>query len=156
MVGWLHAQPPDPNTIDPLTRGPKASLGGPPLAPGAFGETYPPDVEAAQIRAYLSNKAMTATFQKFGIVEVGDLQMDVAVPFSPEPYFNIVQLEQPLVTAYNAGEFANVAPGPQKTVTFDQFIIGGVKWVAKARPVPLLDANVVIAWRLLIARKSAY
>jgi len=149
-IAWMHAIAPDPSTIDSLTLGPKGSIGAPGSDAGPFGESY---MDPVNVKAYLSNKAAAATFQAYGIVEVGDLQLDFAVPFAPEP--GIEPLPEALEQAYNAGDFCILGQRSDdyddaKTVVFDRFTILGKTYVAKARPVPIVDQDVLIAWRLLV------
>lgn len=158
VIGWYHAIPPDPSSINPFTGQPTASLGGPKLPDGTYGESYPTD--PVYLRGYVSNKSVYARFQAFGNVEVGDLQLDFAVPFVAEPYYGIDPLSPSLLKAFTNGDFAFTKPDPSvfseqpQTMVYDRFSWSGRTYIAKARPIPLVDRNVVIAWRLLISEFS--
>lgn len=158
VIGWFHASPPDPSSINPLTGQPTASLGGPKLPDGTFGESYPTD--PAYIRGFVSNKSVYARMAAFGNIEVGDLMLDLAVPFRPETVYGIIPLPQALCDAYNNGDFAFTRPARSAfsdqpvTMVYDRFSWYGKTYIAKARPVPIVDRNVIIAWRLLISEFS--
>lgn len=151
---WWHAIAPDPGTINPAMGQPIASLGGAKLPPGTFGESYP--TTPALIRGFLSSKFTTAQMQLWGNVEVGDMQLSVAVPFKCEPSFGIVPLTPELLAIYNGGQFAQVAQklstrDAANTMTYDRFGFQGRVWLAKARAVPLVDRNVIFAYRILVS-----
>jgi hypothetical protein len=154
VLTWYHAIPPDPGTINPAMGQPTASLGGPKLAPGTFGEQYP--TTPHNIRDFLSSKFTQAQMQLWGNIEIGDMQLDVAVPFRPEPAVGIVPLPPDLLCVYNEGRFAQVKrkgttmDAPQ-TMAFDRFGYAGRLWIARARAVPLVDQNVTFAYRILVA-----
>lgn len=148
IIGWSHAIPPPPTAVDDDTRGPRLTLGGP-RESGAYGEDFTPFYN---ITALLSGKNAAALLKMWGAVEAGDMQLDVAVPFE-SPDCDAPQPPPDLITAFNAGQFAQILSSPT-TMVFDKFSIYGDQWVAKAKPVPLIDANAIFAWRLLITRDS--
>lgn len=163
LVGWLHATPPPTSTIDPLTGGPIASLGLGVVAgvgKGNFGETYLP---AVNVWAYFSNKTTSFSQQGYGVVDIGDAQIDFAVPYvqangsSPLLDANPAAVPPVVATApslsdYNKGHFAIIQN--QQTIALDRFVIMEQLWQAKAIAVPVTDRNVVVAWRLLISKVS--
>lgn len=157
VIDWYHATAPDPGTINTAMGQPMASLGGPKLPVGTFGESYP--TCPVKIRAFLSSKFTQAQMQLWGIIEPGDMQLDVSLPFMPEPSVGIVALPPELLAVYNAGQFAQVTRigvtyDNPRTMTFDRFGYGGKLWIAKARAVPLVDANTTFAYRILISEFS--
>jgi hypothetical protein len=94
--------------------------------------------------------------QLWGNIEVGDMQIDIAVPFKCEPSVGIGPLPEDLLCIYNAGQFAQV-PRKGKTydapqsMAYDRFGFQGRIWIAKARAVPLVDQNVIFAYRVLVS-----
>jgi len=157
VLQWWHAVAPEPGTINPAMGQPIASLGGPKLPPGTFGETYPD--APVNIRGFLSSKFTQAQMQLWGNVEVGDMQLDCSVPFKPEPSVGILPLPPDLLAAYMDGKFSVVTrqgrtyDAPQ-TMVFDRFGYQGRIWIAKARAVPLVDQNVTFTWRILVSEFS--
>jgi hypothetical protein len=151
VVGWQHATPISAQYVDEFTQGPKASLGASPpdgLTTGAFGETY---CESYGIRAYVSSKVSNALLQQFGMIEAGDQELCVCLPFTPEPHYGIVQLPKHLLKAYNEGEFAQIAKS-KTLIAVDRFTIFGRLWAAKGVPVPIVDTNTILAWRILTTK----
>lgn len=152
VMGWQHAIPPNADQIDPLTQGPKASLGDGPGPDGnkigGFGEGYHPEVN---IRAYATSKVSAAVLQIYGMIEGGDMELCVVVPFTPDPANGIKSLPADLEAAYNAGEFATIAES-ETTAAFDRFRFMGRLWVSKGPAVPIIDGNVTVAWRVLITK----
>jgi len=153
VVQWAHASPVPAANMNTVTQGPKstglAGIGTGPRNEGAMEEGY---AAFFPIRAYFSGKVSSSAFMQWGIVEAGDAQLDVAVPFAPDGAGCIGALPPALLDAYNNGRFAVIRG--QTTVTFDRFIIGGVPYVAKAVPVPLVDSNITFAWRILVAKET--
>jgi hypothetical protein len=81
LIGWLHGSPPAADLIDPLSGGPIASLGDGPvegIGLGNFGETYSDPVD---VWAYFSKKTSSFSQPGYGVVDIGDAQLDFAVPY---------------------------------------------------------------------------
>ena len=154
IVQWAHALPPAATSIDPYFGQPQVSIGGvgtPGSATytpsGNLGESYLPYVN---LRAYFTNKNLNAFWAHYGGVEAGDAELCFALPFVADPANCIFPLSPVLYAAYQDGNFAVIRDPSQPTMTFDRFIIDGRRWQAKVRPVPLVDANVRFAWKLLV------
>ena len=153
VVQWAHAWPALAATLNPLTKGPRstglAGIGVPNLNNGAMGESYS---SYYPIRAYFTNKTSQSSFQQYGIVEAGDAQLDIAMPFAPDFGACADGLPPALLDAFNRGRFAVIRN--QTTATYDRFIIDEQPWIAKAVPVPLVDASITFAFRVLIAKET--
>jgi hypothetical protein len=159
LVQWIHTVVPAANTLDASTGNPKASLGGARLTNvGNFGETFLPPVE---VIAYFSNKTTSFTQQGFGNVDVGDAQLDFAVPYVRQLGSAIllnanpdadppVEATNPSLDDYNNGNFADIRG--EQTIRLDRFVVNGLVYQAKAVAVPIVDMNVVVAWRLLVTK----
>ena len=150
VVEWEHAIPPPPDTIDPLTGGPRASLGeglAGGVGDGNFGENFCAPV---RIVAYFHDKRKSFSARDFGIVETGGSLLTFAVPYTPDWRASVLDRDStPSADDYNAGRFA-VLRG--QTLAFDRFRIDGQLWLADALPTPIIDANVTIAWRLSVSK----
>ena len=72
-VTWLHAVPANAASFNGITGGPPASIGGPRLATGDFGETYASPVT---LIAYFSHNTTSWQQLGYGNVDVGDAQLD--------------------------------------------------------------------------------
>ncbi len=154
IIDWSHAQPPAAASLDPYYGQPLAPLGGEGpagdavyTASGNLDEVYGPYVK---LRAYFTNKNLNEFWARYGGVEAGDAELGFALPFTPEPANCIQPLSPEYFDAYTNGNFAVVRDPAQPTMTFDRFVVDGRRWMAKARPVPLVDANVRFAWKLLV------
>jgi hypothetical protein len=161
LIGWMHSVIPPPGAMNPSSDTPKATLGGPRLTnTGNFGESFLPPVN---VFAYFSSKTTSFTQQPFGQVDIGDAQLDFAVPFFPRPGTTVLVDPDPTadppilgttpsLTDYNSGNFSDIKG--EATLRMDRFVIMGQLWTAKARAIPLVDKNVLFAWRLLISKVS--
>lgn len=149
VIGWLHAIPADPATINPFTGGPHRSLGSTYSGQrvGPFGETWAPETP---IRGYAKGKFSAATLQFWGMIEAGDMELVVLAPFAADPLAGIVAIEDPLLSDYNAGKFYVMDKG--KAVAFDRFRFLGNLWAAKAPAVPDIDGSTVFAWRMPVSK----
>jgi hypothetical protein len=154
IIDWSHASPPAATSIDPYLGQPQVALGGvgPPGdaawgTQGNLAESYAPYVK---LRAYFTNKNLNAFWAHYGGVEAGDAELCFALPFEADPANCIFPLSPALYTAYMNGDFAVIRDPAQVTMTFDRFVVDGRRWMAKVRPVPLVDANVRFAWKLLV------
>jgi hypothetical protein len=162
LITWNHAVAASKASFDSLTGGPIASIGGGvtvDVGPGNFGETYLPGVA---VFAYFSNKTTSFSQQAYGVVNIGDAQVDFAVPYvqaagsallaDASPNVDPpVAATTPSLSDYNNGNFA-VLDSKGEAIAFDRFEILGITWQAKAKAVPIVDRNVVVAWRLLIGK----
>jgi hypothetical protein len=159
LISWLHAIPPPAGTIDALSGGPIASIGGgivDGVGEGNFGEVYQPPVA---LWAYFSNKSTSFAQMGYGAVDVGDAKLDFAVPYvqangsalllDTDPVAGTVATT-PSLSDYNNGNFALLQNGA--TIVFDRFYIMGQTWQAKAVPTPITDLNVVVAYRVNISK----
>jgi hypothetical protein len=149
IVTWQHAIPLSGVAVDALTQNPKLSAGGPRKAMGPTGEDY---VDPIPVRAYVSKKAASAFSQVYGLLDQRDVQLDLAYPFAPEPENGILIPDADLLSSYNAGQFCVWGSADDETqlVARDKFVIDGISYVVKASAVSLLDANRIVAWRLLL------
>lgn len=148
IISWQHALPTNEATINPFTLEPFIALGADRVPTGPMGESY---MAPVLIRAYLSNKISQVFVASFGVVEAGDYQLTLALPFT-QFFCEDGQAAPPpgVEDDYNAGNFY-VAPrgGTPRT---DRFFIEEARFTVQAKPVPILDHNQVIAWRLLVKR----
>jgi len=155
IVLWHHARPLDPNKIDHFTQGPDVNLGEPSEPMGNFGERY---LEPFPIFAYFSNKIHSSFATEYGIVDQGDAQLTIGVPFDPGVNCELRPLPLELNKAYQEGDFARIQDNGKNLIRYDLFEFPFIphlhKWMAKAPAIPIVDANQVIAWRILIAKKS--
>jgi hypothetical protein len=152
LIQWIHTTGTNATSLNPFSRGPAASVGiSQPDPTGTFGENLQAPVI---IRGYFSHKVHTSVSAAYGIIDSADAQLDFAVPYPWEPALtvNLTRTSSPSLSDYNEGRFATFTK--EKSVTFDRFIIHGLRWVAKAQAIPLIDDDTVIAWRLLISRES--
>lgn len=147
IIEWFHAIPVPPSDINVLTGEPNVTLGVQLPDTGAFGEGYPK--KPVNIRAFLSSKVSRAPLTGFGVVEAGDLQLDIATPFVAEPPDLVIPTEA-MRADFDAGQFFVIPKGGVPRA--DRFIIQGRRYTAKALPVPIIDKNVTVCWRLLIAK----
>lgn len=156
IVKWYHATSASGADIDPLTQNPRLTAGGPRTVAGSVGqpmtgptgEQYPD--EPVLVRAYMSKKVSSAFSQIYGILDQNDAQLDLAVPFAPEPELGIKIEDKRLLEAYERGAFVQYPRRDDRLVARDKFTIAGLDYIVKSRAVPLVDANRVVAWRLLI------
>jgi len=149
---WEHAIPASGPFVDEDARVPRLTAGGVRTATGPTGERYGPP---HAVRAYFSKRTTSVLSQTWGMVDERDAQLDVAVPFAPEPENGILLPAH--ADAWNRGAFAqfppNVLPGAGDDLTLiarDRFTIAGIRYIVKAAAVPIQDNNITIAWRLLI------
>jgi hypothetical protein len=152
IVEWQHAIPATGDFVDQDSRAPRLTAGGPRIPTGPTGEWY---TRAYRCRVYFSKKTTSVFSQMWGMLDERDAQLDLAVPFAPEPEHGITLPERRELDAWNRGQFTqfppNFTPGADLTlIARDRFRIDGVRYVVKAAAVPLQDANVTIAYRLLI------
>ena len=151
-MSWYRAVPASGEFVDEDTRSPRLNAGEPRIPPGPTGEWYH---RPYLVRGYFSTKT-TATFaQYYGLLDERDAQLDVAVPFAPEPHVGIVLPARRDLEAWNAGQFAvfprNVTPSADLTlVARDRFLINEIRYIVKSAPVEIQDASVTIAWRMLL------
>ncbi len=147
VIEWLHALPIDNSRLNPATLELDVTLGKPRQASGPFGEQYMPSVF---FTAYLSSKISQVYLSQTGLVEAGDYQLSIPLPFLAA--CGSIQPPASQIDDYNNGVFF-VAPRDRTPYT-DRFIIEGARYTAKAKPVPILDHNQTISWRLLVKREE--
>lgn len=146
IIEWFHALPVPDEVLNEVTSEPNTTLGAVRPDTGPFGERFG---NKYLIRAYLSNK-ISRSVQAVGQVEAGDIQLDIPTPFVADPSKGIFIPNQGDVAAYNRGEFYYFKRGAVPAA--DRFVILGRRYTAKAPPVPIIDANKTICWRLLCAK----
>ena len=147
VVQWYHALPTPKSTLNPVTLERNTPLGAPRVAHGPMGENYLPVVSFV---AYLSSKVSQVFLSQTGLVEIGDYQLSIPLPFSAD-----CGSEQPSssqIDDYNNGNFFMLPR--DDTGRTDRFIIEGARYTAKAKPVPILDGGVTLSWRLLVKREE--
>ena len=152
IISWQHATPASGAIVDEDTREPRLNVGGARIAMGPTGESY--GVPYA-CRGYFSTKTAAIFAQLYGMQDERDAQLDVAVPFAPEPEYGIVLPAPADYAAWNTGTFTQFAPNPMPAATLtliarDRFVINGVRFIVKVAAVPIQDANVTVAWRILL------
>lgn len=150
IVQWYHAIPASGNRVDPLTKQPILQAGGPRKPMGPTGETY---YDPVNLRAYWSKKVSDVFLKQYGVVDQSDSQLNIAIPFAPEPLQQIQILDPDLLAAFNNGDFVHLAKD-DTLLARDKFKIGGAHWVVKARAIPIVDANRTVAFRLLIGKMT--
>jgi len=149
---WAHAISPHGNFVDRDARTLRLSAGGARIPTGPTGEWY---ARPYTVRAYFSKKTTSVFAQMYGLLDERDAQLDLAVPFAPEPERGIVTPARHDLEAWNAGRFTqfpiNTEPSADLSlVARDRFLINGTRYIVKSAAVPLQDQNATIAWRLLI------
>jgi hypothetical protein len=152
IVEWQHAIPATGDFLDKDSRAPRLTAGGPRIPTGPTGEWY---TRPYRVRVYYSRKTSAAFAEMFGMLDERDAQLDLAVPFAPEPNNGIVTPDHIDLQAWNSGRFTQfpINDMPQEDLTAiarDRFTIGGVRYVVKSASVSIQDNNAVVAWRLLV------
>lgn len=149
---WKHAMPLDREDLDPVTGGPRLSAGGRrpnKRTEGTLGESFFPPYP---VIGYLQSK-MTTTFNEvFGLVDDRTMQLTVPSILPADSDNGVRSLPDYLDKAYRAGEFVLHDPG--KTVARDRFEFLGVSYVVKSSAVPIIDGNITLAWRMLVAAST--
>jgi len=152
---WERAIPATGVAVDIDSRSPKLTAGGPRVIGGPTGESY---ALPYRVRGYFSKKTTSVFSQMFGMLDERDAQLDLAVPFAPEPHNGVVFPARMDLMAWNAGRFTLFPPQAAlddlTLIARDRFTIGGVRYIVKSAAVPLQDANRTIAWRLLIGAET--
>ena len=155
IYAWQRAIPASGAFVDVDSRSPKLTAGGARVATGPTGEAYSTPY---RVRAYFSKKTSAVFAQMWGLLDESDAQLDVAVPFSPEPDNGIMLPSRADLAAWNEGRFTVFPPNSTldelTLVARDRFVIAGVRYVVKSAVVPLQDAGRIVAWRMLIGADS--
>lgn len=147
QIQWYHAIPTNEALTNPATLEPFIPLGSTRVPTGPMGENY---LTPVTIYAYLSNKISQVYAGSMGVAEIGDYQLTLGLPFNAFLCAPVTQTPPNVVNDYNNGDF--FVAERDKTPRTDRFFIEGARYTAKAKPVPILDHNQTIAWRLLIKR----
>jgi hypothetical protein len=152
LIEWQHAIPAHGDFVDRDSRSPRLTAGGPRIPTGPTGEWY---ARPHLVRGYFSKKTAAIYSQAYGLVDERDAQLDLAVPFAPEPHVGIVALPHVESEAWQRGWFTQFPPNVTPSVDLeliarDLFLIGGVRYIVKTPAIAIQDKNVTVAWRLLI------
>lgn len=143
---WQHAHSAEPENVDPLTQGLRLSAGGRREKFGKMGETYS---YGYKILGYLQSKVTTTFSEVFGMVDDRQMQLTVPVLHFSDVYLGIRPLPDDLGKLYTAGKFVTHDKGG--LIARDRFVHAGINYVVKASSVPIIDHDVTIAWRMLVA-----
>lgn len=146
VLVWQHANPTDPEDVDPLTQGVRLSAGGRREKFGKMGETYS---YGYRVFGYLQSKIASTFSEVFGMVDDRQMQLTVPARHSSDVSLGIRPLPADLEALYTAGKFITHDKGG--SIARDRFVHAGINYVVKASSVPIIDHNVTIAWRMLVA-----
>lgn len=147
VLVWQKANPMAADLVDPLTGTPRLSAGGRRIKHlGNLGETFE---YTYKIRGYLQSKVTTTFSEVYGMVDDRQMQLTVPSLHKADVLAGIRPLPKDLLDLYTAGKFVTHIKG--QPVARDKFIHNGISYIVKSSAVPIIDTDVTIAWRMLVA-----
>ncbi len=111
------------------------------------------------VRAYISSKVSSLSYQMTGMQDVRDAKIDVYACFAPEPDNGIVLPDAKTLADYNAGKFCVYPRNSPDALDLallarDRFTFQNIRYIVKSAAVPIQDNNITLAWRIFVSAQT--